>query len=68
VPLFAATKALRDGIGEPCPPCDRADADSTLATLLKALGKRAFTRAWAEGRGITWEEAVQEALGTREAH
>ena len=60
--LFAAAEALRDEMGVPIPPYERADYDHNLAAIRKALGKRAFARAWADGRATTWEDAVQEAL------
>jgi len=64
--LFAAAEALRSEMGVPVPPYDRADYDRNLAAVRKALGRRTFSRAWEEGRAVSWEEAVQEALGASE--
>jgi hypothetical protein len=66
--LFAAAEALRDEMGVPVPPYDRPDYDRNLAALRKALGERAFARAWAEGRAMSWEDAVRQALRASEAH
>jgi len=61
--LFAAAEALRDAMGVPIPPYGREEYDPHIAALRHALGDDAFAVAWAEGRAMTLEEAVQEALG-----
>jgi len=38
------------------------DHASVVATLCSALGEKAFTTAWAEGRAMTREQAVAYAL------
>jgi non-specific serine/threonine protein kinase len=43
------------------------DYDGVLATMRSQLGDAAFEAAWAEGRAMTLEEAVEYALGTQEA-
>jgi hypothetical protein len=47
-------------------PCDREEYETNVTALRKALGKTRFDRAWAEGRAMSWEEAVREALGVPE--
>jgi hypothetical protein len=49
-------------MGLPIHPCDRTEYDRNIAGARTALGEDAFDRASADGRGISWQEAVQEAL------
>jgi tetratricopeptide (TPR) repeat protein len=58
VRLFATAEALRVAIGAPIPASDRAERDSALANLRRALGDAAFATAWAEGEDLTPEQAV----------
>jgi non-specific serine/threonine protein kinase len=41
-------------------------ADSSTATLRVRLGEEAFAEAWAQGRAMTLEEAIEAALGVSE--
>jgi predicted ATPase/class 3 adenylate cyclase/Tfp pilus assembly protein PilF len=59
--LFGAAEALRATIGAPLPPSARRDYDRQLAVLRTALGARTAA-AWAEGRAMTVEQAVEYAL------
>ena len=43
-------------------PADRADHDRDVAAVRAALGEAAFAAAWAEGRAMTMEQAIAEAL------
>ena len=61
--LLGAAEALREAMGSPLPPCDRPDRERSIASLRARLDEDAFSAAWAEGRGMTWEEAVAYALG-----
>jgi hypothetical protein len=64
--LFGAAEAIRDALGTPLPPVDRADHDRCLAAVRAALGEEAFAAASAEGRAMELEQAVAYALeGTR---
>jgi DNA-binding CsgD family transcriptional regulator len=71
VRLWAAAAALRDSLGAPLPPVYRADYERCVATAHAQLGEQAFAAAWAEGSGMTWEQALA-ARGpvtiTRETH
>jgi tetratricopeptide (TPR) repeat protein len=60
--LFAAAEALREAIGHRPSPQDLADYDRRLVSTRSALGEAAFTAAWAEGRAMTLEQAIEYAL------
>ena len=62
--LFGASDVLRAAIGAPLPPNNRAEIDRALADLRATLGAAAFDSAWAAGRAMTWEQAIEEALET----
>ena len=61
--LWGAAKAVRDAMGAPLPPIERADYERSMATACTRLGEKAFTAAWAEGRTMTPEQALT-AQGT----
>ena len=60
--LFGAAEGLREVIGAPLPSADRAEHDRSVAAVRTALGEEAFAAAWAEGRAISLEQAVEYAL------
>jgi hypothetical protein len=60
--LFGAAEALRAAIGSPIPPIERAEYERAVAASRTALGEAAFAAAWAEGRAMTLERAVEFAL------
>jgi hypothetical protein len=62
VRLFGAAQALRDAIGAPLPPANRADFEQVTAGLRLALGEESFAGLWAAGRALSWEEAARFAL------
>jgi tetratricopeptide (TPR) repeat protein len=62
VRLLAAATALRETIGAPAPPSQRAEQEHVLATLRTALGDAGFAAAWAAGTKLLPEQAVTEAL------
>jgi predicted ATPase/DNA-binding CsgD family transcriptional regulator len=69
VRLLAASDAARAGMGYPRPPIDRSEHEATLARLRKALGNQAFSDLWAEGAGLSLDDAVayaRRARGTRD--
>jgi predicted ATPase/class 3 adenylate cyclase len=61
--LFGAAEAMRDGLHSP----NRGDAFPEHAQVIEAirgaLGEDAFHRAWAAGRAMTLEQALDYALG-----
>ena len=62
--LFGAAEALREAIGSPLLPVQRDEYDRQVAVVRAALGEEAFAAAWAEGRKVRMEEAVECALET----
>jgi non-specific serine/threonine protein kinase len=60
--LLGAAAALREALGIPVPASEREDHDRAVAATRAALGETAFAAAWAAGRGLPMEEAVNEAL------
>ncbi|HKX04236.1 MAG TPA: tetratricopeptide repeat protein, partial [Methylomirabilota bacterium] len=59
--LFGAAQRLRDLIG--FRPSDQAYHDERAASARAALGQPAFDAAWADGRAMTLEQAIEYALG-----
>jgi tetratricopeptide (TPR) repeat protein len=57
--LFGAVKFLLESIGRPA---DRKDFDHYLAAARAQLDEIAFAEAWAEGRSMTLEQALDYAL------
>jgi len=60
--LYSAATGLRESIGAPLWPADRAAQGATLDGLKAALGGRAYEDAWAEGRCMTVDDSVSFAL------
>jgi tetratricopeptide (TPR) repeat protein len=60
--LLGAAQALREAIGAPVPPVERADADRQTAHLRAQLGENGFTAAWSEGQAMPLEQAIGQAL------
>ncbi|MBI3660878.1 tetratricopeptide repeat protein [Candidatus Acetothermia bacterium] len=60
--LFGEMKVLRESIGAPLPPSDRTDYERHLATVRASLSEGAFANAWAQGRAMTLEQAIDYAL------
>jgi tetratricopeptide (TPR) repeat protein len=65
--LFGAAEALREELGTPVPPPDRAEYERAVAAARAALGDEAFAAAWAEGRAMSWQQAIAYALGEEDA-
>jgi tetratricopeptide (TPR) repeat protein len=65
--LFGAAAALREAGGAPLSDSDRAEEDRHIAAIRARLGEEAFAAAWAAGRAMTPERAIEYALeGVRE--
>jgi predicted ATPase/DNA-binding SARP family transcriptional activator len=60
--LLGAAEALREAIGAPLPPVEEADRERIVAGLRENSSREAIAEAWAAGRDLTLELAVQEAL------
>jgi tetratricopeptide (TPR) repeat protein len=56
--LFGAAEVLREIMGASTPPNDEGD----ISAARTALGEEAFAAAWAEGRKMTMEEAIEFAI------
>jgi hypothetical protein len=63
VRLLGAAAAVRDAIGAPLPPHERAELEAESQPTRAALGEDAWHAALAAGRAMSLEEAVREALG-----
>jgi DNA-binding CsgD family transcriptional regulator len=64
--LWGAANALRDAIGVPIPPVELADYERLVSAARVHLGERAFAAAWAQGRSMTPEQAL-DAKGQKPA-
>jgi hypothetical protein len=60
--LGGAAEALREVIGAPVPPDERADHEQAMQAMRQALGEAGFAAAWAAGRMLPLETAIAEAL------
>lgn len=60
--LAGAAAALRQNIGAPLKPVEQAKLEAGLHPARQALTIEAGTRAWLEGRALTVEKAIAEAL------
>ncbi len=56
--LWGTAEALREAIGAPLQPIDRADYNHAVAAARDQLGEEAFVSAWAEGRIMTAEQVL----------
>ena len=59
--LLGAAEALREVLGVPVLPTDRAEYDRAVERAQAGIDDRAFRSAWAAGRLLTPDEAVAEA-------
>jgi predicted ATPase/DNA-binding SARP family transcriptional activator/uncharacterized protein HemY len=63
--LYSSAVVLREALGAPVPPADRAAYERQVDAVRACLGEEAFASAWAEGRVMTLEEAVACALALK---
>jgi DNA-binding CsgD family transcriptional regulator len=64
--LWGATQAVRENIEAPLPPDERALLEPYLANARARVGEAAWEAAYAEGRAMGLEEAVEYALVAEE--
>jgi tetratricopeptide (TPR) repeat protein len=64
--LLAASEALFEEIGDPCPPHFAQENEKRLDTIRTQLGEAAFAEAWEQGRTLTADDAVALALDALE--
>jgi hypothetical protein len=60
--LLGAAEALRKAIGASVYEVDRADHERAAASIRSGSGAKGLDRAWAEGRAMTLEQAIEYAL------
>jgi len=60
--LFGAADALRERVGADAHPPWRAEHEKYLRAARAELGEASFTVAWAEGRALTQDDAVEYGL------
>ena len=60
--LWGAAAQTRRALGLPKYAASQAALALDIRAAKAALGEAAFAAAWAEGEGLTWEQAVQRAL------
>jgi non-specific serine/threonine protein kinase len=65
--LLAATEAVWAELGGAPWPASRADHDRAVCAARAALGEEAFAAAFAQGRAMTLEEAVEDARSPADA-
>lgn len=64
VRIWGATERLREEIGAPLSPTERADHDLQVSAARAAIPDHtAFELTWQEGRAMTLEQAIEFALG-----
>ena len=60
--LFGAAESHREAMGTPLPPVDRAEYECSVVAVRAQLDEEAFQGAWAQGRTMTVEQALEYAL------
>ncbi|MGZ3627575.1 MAG: tetratricopeptide repeat protein [Ktedonobacteraceae bacterium] len=60
--LCAAAEVLREAMGVPVPPIERANFKHTVSSIRTQLGEEVFATVWVEGRAMT----PRQAFATRE--
>ena len=56
--LWGAAEALRETIGAPIPPVERATYKERVVAARSSIGKRIFSAYWAQGRTMTPKQAL----------
>ncbi len=64
--LFGASDALFAAIQATMYPSDKSEYDRSVAAARIQIGEAAFNAAWAEGRAMTLEQAIQLALSDQD--
>ena len=67
VRLFGAADMMREGLAMPLSPSELEDVEAIMIGLRVALGDEGFSTAWADGRSLSQEEALDAALSLRAA-
>ncbi len=61
--LLAASETQLEAMGASVQPADKFELDQFKETVREQLGEAEFNNAWAEGRELTMEQALHEAMG-----
>ena len=64
--LLGAAEEIREAVGAPMEPSEQVEVDGYSAAVRAELDEKAFSAAWAEGRAMTVEEAIDYALKTED--
>jgi DNA-binding NarL/FixJ family response regulator len=64
---LGAAEGLREAIGAPLPFDECSDYEQAVAAARTALGEEAFARAWAQGRAMSLEQVIAQAVETKVA-
>jgi predicted ATPase/class 3 adenylate cyclase len=64
--LLGASKAILESISAAQQPADINEINGYLTMTQRRLDEQAFNAAWADGKGMTYEQAVAFALGSTE--
>jgi predicted ATPase/class 3 adenylate cyclase len=65
VRLFGAADAMREGLAMPLSPSELEEIEAITTGLRAALGDKGFSAAWADGRSLSQEAALDAALSLR---
>ncbi len=65
--LFGVAEAQREAFAVYMPPAARTEHDRNVAAARAQLGEATFDLAWAEGRALTMEQAIEYALEESES-
>jgi tetratricopeptide (TPR) repeat protein len=60
--LFGASEAVREKLGTPLPASYRVNYERTIAALAARVDEEQMQKWWAEGRAMTFEQAIEYAL------
>jgi hypothetical protein len=61
--LYGAAEARREAMASSILPYDDAERERGMAAAREALDEAGFAAAWAEGRAMTPEQSINEAVG-----
>lgn len=62
VRLWGAAEAIRESIGSPMAPNERASYDAQVSLARSSLSAESFAEQWAAGRALTFEQSIDDAL------
>ena len=65
--LLGAAARLRESIGAPVHPVDRADHERTVAACVAALGQPGYEAAWRAGQAMSVDEVMSSAVTSERA-